>query len=451
MKTFKRITVFLFVVMILAANIPLCAFAVDPVSSAALANGLAQAITAYGASHSVSMMYDVSNTDGIGSGMHDLWQQFKSDVNDNDVPDYDSLAVTVWSTLFRKVGNQVGVFVSEEVTPYFDQFWNWLLSGPAEMLKVDNQYYEWSVDSVTNSVSSILVLNTSGFSDQPIGVGNYSNLFQDGFFFGTNGVRDFYVISSVDDSYAFAVLQSGENYYLVVASANTGTAYYGGRVLSDNSTSFVSSSLSYYSNDYGLHYCLNNNFVRNVSIFQKIPVYDSLEDALYDISLVSDGQIIGSSFSVAPYVGDAVPQDVYIPDNDDVNYTPLPYVGGLDIPWDNTLYGDGIDTLTDSQIVSISSDLSAAIESDGTLTLSQEAEIVIPSEVYIPFLPVTLPTFNFSLSGIWHYVTAWVSSLGAWFTMVFTIWSNLPYAISLPVYATAVVVIVLGVYKRFFM
>ena len=68
---------------------------------------------------------------------------------------------------------------------------------------------------------------------------------------------------------------------------------------------------------------------------------------------------------------------------------------------------------------------------------------------HAPLLPF-LPNFNFNLSSIWHYVVEWVSSLGSWFSLTFSIWRSLPYAMVVPVYATAVVVIVLGVYKRFF-
>lgn len=50
---------------------------------------------------------------------------------------------------------------------------------------------------------------------------------------------------------------------------------------------------------------------------------------------------------------------------------------------------------------------------------------------------------------IWHYVVAWVGSLGAWLSTMFTIWSGLPASMVVPVYATAVIVIVLGMLKRF--
>ena len=160
MKTVKRISIVLFVILIVMANIPVSALAVDPVSAATMANALAQAITAYGASNGVSMMFDTSSTDGIGEAMHDLWADFKADINDNNVPTYDSFAVTVWSSLFTKVGNNVGISLSDTSVSYLDAFWNWVLSGPAEMTKVDNEYYEWTLNQ-NNTVDPISVFNNS--------------------------------------------------------------------------------------------------------------------------------------------------------------------------------------------------------------------------------------------------------------------------------------------------
>lgn len=56
-----------------------------------------------------------------------------------------------------------------------------------------------------------------------------------------------------------------------------------------------------------------------------------------------------------------------------------------------------------------------------------------------------------SFASIWHYVIAWVGSLGPWLSTMFIIWSGLPYAMVLPVYATAAIVVVIGIYRRFFM
>lgn len=66
-------------------------------------------------------------------------------------------------------------------------------------------------------------------------------------------------------------------------------------------------------------------------------------------------------------------------------------------------------------------------------------------------LPAYLASFSGKFLSIWHYVIDWVASLGSWLNTMFSIWSGLPSAMVLPVYATAVIVIVLGMYKRFFL
>ena len=180
---FRRLVAAFFVILMLVTLFPFQVFAVDPVSAATMANALAQALTAYGASHGVSMMFDVSNPSGIGEGLHDLWGQFNSDIHENNVPTYDSLAVTLWTNLYTKVRNSVAINVSAENVEYFDQFWNWLLSGPAEMQRVDDQYYEWSVNQ-NDTVDPIRVLASYGvFFDQPIS-SNSNNQFSVG---TTNG------------------------------------------------------------------------------------------------------------------------------------------------------------------------------------------------------------------------------------------------------------------------
>lgn len=54
-----------------------------------------------------------------------------------------------------------------------------------------------------------------------------------------------------------------------------------------------------------------------------------------------------------------------------------------------------------------------------------------------------------SFSGIWHYVRDWFYSLSAFLTTVLSIWSNLPPAFPIIVYASIVISIIFGVLKRF--
>lgn len=160
------------------------------------------------------------------------------------------------------------------------------------------------------------------------------------------------------------------------------------------------------------------------------------------------------------------PEVIEYPNPASPDYVPRPVTIQTDVEWDPDWGPDPVSNptpgvpypITDaSTLNNLVPDLWSQIVSDSVSVESPQPDPapddpgVSPSEVFIPLLPVTLPDFHFSLSGIWHYVVTWVRSLGAWFTTMFTVWNSLPYAMVVPVYATAVIVIVLGVYKRFFM
>ena len=431
MNVLKRSLIVAICIILLAVPVSVNCFAVDPVSAATMANALAQAITAYGASNGVSMMFDVSSTDGIGEALHDLWGQFKTDINDNNVPTYDSLAVTIWSTLYKKVGDNVAINLSDTTVSYLDAFWNWLLSGPAEMTKVDNQYYEWTLDQ-NNTIQPIAVYDNAVLGSLKL----YSQI-------SARAWNSNYIGNTTNNGYVIWV-SSGNNAYPGWISNNSNSV---GQWFEDGNLSFSKSLNGPYGD---IYYYSGSRYVPLSSVDSSL--ISGTQSSIQSFIESNTDPIVNNDILVQPYIGDTVPQDVYIPDNEDVNYQPLPYVGPLNLPWDQTRYGDGSGTLSDAQSQAIEGDLSSAIENDRTLELAQDTPIPAdtPKPNYLPILPVALPSFNFSLSGIWHYVRDWVSSLGAWFTLVFSLWASLPYAIVVPVYATAVIVVVLGVYKRFF-
>lgn len=463
MNTIKRITVICFAVLVLAANLPLCASAVDPVSAATMANAMAQAITAYGASQGVSMTFDVTDTAGIGEGVHELWDQFKEEVNDPNTPTYDSLAVTMWSNLYSKIGNNLGINISASEMPYIDAFWNWILAGPAEMTKVDNQYYEWTINQ-NNTVDPITVITIGPIPNQPFPY--IDNNATDSYKYNNSPlIYEFsYVdennITKVSTTHLYNTSVQGQVYAFMVGlqmyCCSTINAPYRTITYVTVSNSYNSPSsvqLRYTDPDTGLRY-YNNQLGSGTGTYY-IPSFSTSAEGFAYIKSIIDGDTVGSSLSVRPYIGDTTPQDIYIPDNDDVNYTPVDVAVPLDIPWDNTLFGDGDGVLTDAQSEAAAHAADSAITDslEKTLTIADTENPDLPAqnEVYIPLLPVNLPSFNFSLSGIWHYVVSWVQSLGAWLSLMFKTWAILPSAITIPVYATAVIVIVLGVYKRFFM
>lgn len=367
-KTIRRIVCMTAALLVLLSLAPVPVRAVDPVSAATMANALAQAITAYGASNGVSMMYDVTDTSGIGEGVHDLWDQFKDDINDNDVPTYDSLAVTTWSTIYKKVGNSVAINLSDTVVSYLDRFWNWLLSGPAEMQKVDDQYYQWTLDQNGN-VSPISVLNQSfylinGYQLYTLPIGTQLS----------NGTQRQVLVNNNANVAAFAVLMNpgaGDALTLFLVSLDGTSFEY--KFDTDRywaNSSYLATSRWYY----GIASSGNGG-----SILNDMPVYPFIDNSIS--SYLGDYNPTGISavdagIGIRPYVGAETPENVYIPDNDDVNYQPLPYVGPLNIPWQNA-WGDG-ETIDDAGAQDIADALDQQIVDDGTLQLEGDNTVNPP-------------------------------------------------------------------------
>lgn len=454
MTTLRKILCICVMAAVLVMTFPVSSLAVDPVSAATMANAFAQAITAYGASQGVSMTFDVANTEGIGEGVHELWDQYASDMEQSNVTvsDYTNLAASVFPTLWKKTFDYVTVSLDAAAVGEIDGFWNWLLSGPAEMTKVDNQYYEWSIDQQTGTVLPINVYydNYASINGYPVYTLPHTVQF-----------NTFYTNFDVTQGSAYFITYSNE-------SGRYSTVFF-------NPTSSFTCEFQKYNNS-------NNSPIGNLETYTSSSSY-GYQALITDWGIIQSGQdaplyigqyssprlsdIFGTTganasvdsgtndISVQPYVGDAVPQNVYIPDNTDVNYNPVAQEIPLDILWDDALYGDGTGILTDAQSEAITQAADLAISDNLAKTLeladTDSPSNPSPNEVYIPLLPVNLPSFNFSLSGIWHYVVSWVQSLGSWMSLMFQTWAVLPSAITIPVYATAVIVIVLGVYKRFFM
>lgn len=475
MKALKQITVVFMIVLVLAVSMPLSAFA-DPVSASIAANAFAQAITAYGAANGVSITYnnvDSNNTNQIGEGIHDLWEQYRESESTSD--DFNDVAADFVATNAFVKSNQyiagqwldvVGINISEDIMPAIDGFWNWLLSGPAEMVKVDNAY-QWNV--VNGNVNPINVLAAVPVTLLPtVTTLNKANILANGINVGrvinrnnSNNNFDAYFASNNNSTYLF-LYTSGSSTYFYAISANPGTVgkyenYYNNPSYQYGLTTYNLSSgaQGVPSGYYG--YTQNVGTTSNFTSTNKVDVYSSQSAGIQAYITYIDSPETYSSISVQPYIGDAVAKNPSFPDTNDDEYVPDAIGIPTNIPWDNSKYGDGTGVLTGTQIGTVVGDIDNSIVDNPakTMELADTATPPTPeppaSEVYIPLLPVTLPHFEFNLSGIWHYVTEWVASIGAWMSMMFNVWSNLPFAMVLPVYATAVIVIVLGVYKRFFM
>lgn len=255
-----------------------------------------------------------------------------------------------------------------------------------------------------------------------------------GVWYNTN--IDLHTLPSSIPFYVFAVPQGENNidgynlyfacsinwytsgYRIAIRSRSPGAGY-GSTQIGYNPTIVQDS----YSNLYYVASPYNNNWVADVTY---APIYSSLSDGLNAISVGDlDVDLVFS------------PGVISIPQTEEGESTSI-YVPGL--------------TVTDFPSVSdhiLSESLVGDLEASYTDT-PVESQVSIP-EISIPTLfQFQIPNFV-SLFGIWHYVVDWVHSLGSFAGTVFSIWSSLPYAMVLPVYASAVVVIVLGMYRRFFM
>lgn len=145
----------------------------------------------------------------------------------------------------------------------------------------------------------------------------------------------------------------------------------------------------------------------------------------------------------------------------------LPELETSDYPTESSWIQSSWDTLVDSLPLNPTlEDVAGAyldLASSGAISAEDDnvAERVIADNppapepvptVELPLIGIRFPSgWSLNLSGIWSYVRDWVQSIGSWFSWMFGVFSSLPYAMVVPIYASAVIVIVLGIYRRFFM
>lgn len=321
MRLFRRLLALAGAFLVVLCLVPVESFALDPVTDTVIINAWAQAVAAYGAAHGVSMGFDVSDSDQIGEGVHELWDQYVSEVSDPDVPTYDSAAVNWWANAYRKIGDSVGINIGSSDASALDGFWNWVLSGPAEMVKVDNQY-QWPVDSVTGTVQPVSVYNYSITSLNGREVGTVPASFHIG-----NSLINVTLDSGGPAYFALVKLKMSGTYYTCICLlAPSGSVLRYGWVSQTFNT-----NMPRYGNLYagtGLYQGETDGrplyvVPDNVSLRESdVPGWLFGDD--HDQTLVDDG--IG--IDVGPYGDDGIT----IPDNDDVNYEPLPVGIGIDVP-----------------------------------------------------------------------------------------------------------------------
>lgn len=441
-------------ILIPIALFPVSAFAIDPISSSATFAALADA---YGMSYGVGSVYSVTSSSGVADTFDVLWDDFNSYRSDHNQSTYN---LDTWldrvkhesdpkpfvSSFTHSSGKFSGFYVDAESARMLDEFWNWLLTGPAEISIVDNQ---WAWDRENDVVISPVVSSYSLFPGVPSLSGYGQSIIQsEGFLFASSGSARYfagiYPNSSSQSIFLCGVLSNGsyipfafsDYQYSIIAWCR-----------SDLNNNWQVSLTSFQSD---IYYASLNAQLSASFYSSSVPLFSSLSEAL---DTFADRDNLGSSISLVPYGDEPNPQlpIVSLPD-----YVPQARELVTDIPWDDDEYGD-VFPLPDASLVSVISTMVDAISANDFALLDDpnpvdpDAPPPPASEIFSPLLPVSPPSFNFNFAGIWHYVVTWVQSLGSWLSTMFAVWAALPYAMVVPVYATAVVVIVLGVYKRFFM
>lgn len=426
--------------------------------------GAAGMITGYGAWNGTSLAFEIYQdlSNGVqytGELIQGLWNQAYVELGTlptyADVGEYYASGIISQYQVYGSPYSQI--IITEEMASAFDSFWDWLLRREGLERDPETGLFEVPLDNSRNQIFEVRNVSIEGLQLYKLPFSYTST--QNG-----RNTNDWYITSLGSGSYVYGALRlinHNGSWLFVSDSPNSSVELRG--YYDNNPTGVQTFSLDLI-NAEGLYYKIITTTVYTSSIpnqnidfsqwVNTVPPED-IPETLPSVSLVLvENQPILIPDPASP---DYEPQPVTIP-------TVIPYppeYAPLPVPVPDPITGDFPEDAPDpEEVAEALAEPLAQGAIDGEL-VAENPELNpdpepgpdpdAPVEVITPFLPVVFPSFNFSLSGIWHYVVEWVGTLGSWFSMVFTIWSHLPYAIVVPVYATAVVVIVLGVYKRFFM
>lgn len=322
------------------------------------------------------------------------------------------------------------------VVEWYDNFANWLL-GVKMGVPSDSGHYHTSGSFANNNISSINGEPEAGtMLLMPQCDGTASGVVTNGYPLTSASGGSYYWATNVPDVFAFYYRPAGGYGDIVLVSKNSSMLGY--RVWYNGNGLNTFSNIQSYRNDY---YYIDTQFYTTyqwLSNNSGLPSFENLNSGLeyfvgnYEASSGSSAIALAPKQKVRDNNG-----DIYIPQPSDINYVPE----GINVPT-NIEYSpsnSSTDNLTDI--------LDKIIEQTSPWDL---ADSITPSPVTSPFIPFNLPSFNFNFSGIWHYVVSWIGSLRSGFAFISSCWSALPYQMIIPIYASAVVVIVIGTYKRFF-
>lgn len=373
-----------------------------------------------------------------------LFLQYRTDnPNSSSISDigqavYDGLTAN-WTPVSGSETLYNMITLSAAVVGHYDEFASWLFETKMNMDRTESGAFHTSGSFTSPVISSYSSYDSTGFTYVPV-VNSLtsSNILNNGIEVCKNKTGSAVNIagSIIDNVYVFVY---GSNNGLGIGVISTDPIDYDEVGIAQTGWNGVG-ILSQYQSDNG-YYCRYN--VTEVSVTNSldnvyVPYYASLSDAITAfLDNVIDSDPVNSSIAVAPKEkvrqGDG---DIYIPDPTANDYIPQSLYIPTNVPYVDT---DSKDNVLDKILEQL-------LANDDVTDLT---DAISPAPVISPYIPFNIPSFNFNFSGIWHYVIEWVGSLGSGLSFFGSTWSNIPYAMVVPVYATAVIVIVTSIFKRF--
>lgn len=464
-KRIRKILIIAFSVCLVAANVTSFTYAVDPVTFTEAETLGATIVDLYGAYNNTSLAYEQLSESGALTEVVTLYNNYASNASDPytlAAIGAAAAAAGAIAVIYDAVTGQGYVqLYQEQYLSSMDGYWDYQLTDSGLVRDSLTGLFSWSLNQ-NNTVSPISIFTKSNVSFN----GHEVHLFPFDYRTQQNDAKSTAIVSSNGYWIKYFCTSTPTQvtvYYFSDSPLTISTQnYYNGSAVGNpivnNQNSATNGYYSFKNQFYGWQTDVND-YDFSGTAYQ--PNLDSLLGPLTTDSIQSSQENI--NILPSTYIGDPLqnPLEITVPDPSNPDYNPQPVRINTDIEWDpewGTPIADPVPgvpyPITDPEI------LNDAVPGIWDAIVSNGVEVgdveptpddpgTDPNEVTIPFLPITLPSFNLNLSGIWHYVVTWVASLGAWFTTLFTIWSCLPYAMVVPVYATAVIVIVLGVYRRF--
>lgn len=357
------------------------------------------------------------------------------------IDEWADWAETKVSTNVAPAGNlsptNTTFMLTDDLVEWFDRITTDLFTTDLGLMS-DSGVYHTSGNFFDNTLVSI---STTGAFTLPVTTNNASDIKSNGVVIGhsTDGTKLYFSGATYAD--VMVGTYPGQSYFFDIAFKTTTpnvTVY----VVKGSDSDYVRSYPLNSQSD-GWYYA--NVTYNNRSDVPDVPSYSDLSEFLGAVPAAAsntriqlrpedkyneklkdkDGQVLS-------------PGDVYIPDVTDEIYVPDAIPGTWDIPYNPEYVNDITKALADvAELVKVNKNVLEVVDDN-------------PDPVIAPYVPFTnIPSFNFDFSGIWHYVTSWVSSLGSGLGFISSIWSNIPYAMVVPVYAAVVVVIVTSIFKRF--